>query len=375
MTTVMVFFVLNNSYPNNNNNRYDSLLSLFWSKIIPHCSFRVCLLPLTTFSNARYGIIASYLVFLPSHLQPTTNIYIYTDTQHIMSNASLIVTDSKEALPLHLNTAIATLARQAISERGAFTIALSGGSLPSFLATLHQCFNDDTAMDARWDKWHILLADERCVEESHPDSNLGSIRKEFLVHTKIPESQIHGIDAATLKNGSTQDVATQYETVVRKVLEQASGGILDLAVLGFGPDGHTCSLFPGHPLLQETQHRWVAPITDSPKPPPNRITLTFAILNQYTRHVIVCGAGTSKGPILQKVIAQISVSDQGQATTKAYTVDKGIKYEVQIQRNPAPFPCAMVEPNVTSSESSTLTWIVDADAMKAADSIKFASQM
>eukprot|EP00977_Amphora_coffeiformis_P006283 scaffold1351_cov176-Amphora_coffeaeformis.AAC.17 len=164
---------------------------------------------------------------------------------------------------------------------------------------------------------------------------------------------------------STAAVAADYEKILKDTLGK-SGGYLDLAVLGFGPDGHTCSLFPDHPLLQEST-QWVSPITDSPKPPPNRITLTFPVLNKFTRHAIVCGAGSSKGPILEKVMAAVS-TDKDQD----YTVAQGIRYRVKIERNPAPFPCAMVEPN--ESTDSSLTWVVDAEAMKASN-VTFTSQM
>ena len=268
----------------------------------------------------------------------------------------LIVSDTKEALASHLTTLIARLARQCLTERGAFTVALSGGSLPSFLSKLSQAFGSD---DPQWEKWYIVLADERCVPESHADSNLGSIREKFLANTTIPASQIYGIHPMKL-NESTESVAKDYEAKLQVAL-LASGGLLDLAVLGFGPDGHTCSLFPNHPLLNEDS-RLVAPITDSPKPPPNRITLTFPVLNKQTRHVIICGAGASKGPILKQSMAGISLPPQ------SYHVAHGIKYKVSIQRDPAPFPVAMVQPDPhVGGESSTLTWIVDNDAMENAD--------
>lgn len=278
----------------------------------------------------------------------------------------MIVADSLESLASHLNIHIASLARQAIAARGAFTVALSGGSLPSFLSTLEKAFGVDAA--AHWDKWHILLADERCVPESDDDSNLKSLRDKFLSAVPgIPESHIHGIDPSKLDE-STDAVAVDYEKVVKETLQSYSGGCLDLAVLGFGPDGHTCSLFPNHALLNETE-RWVAPITDSPKPPPNRITLTFPVLNQYTRHVIVCGAGGSKGPILEKVV-KVALEDK--TSTKE---NEAHKYQIQIQRDPAPFPCAMVDPTVSSeNEPPSLTWIVDADAMKTAV-VTFTSSM
>jgi 6-phosphogluconolactonase len=274
-----------------------------------------------------------------------------------MSRASLIVAKSKEDLPSHLTALIAGLASQSIQTRGAFTVALSGGSLPSFLTSLHDAFGDE---GAQWDKWHILLADERCVPETDADSNLGSIREKFLASTQIPSSQIYGIDQEMLSNGETTEaIAIDYEQKLQVVLKK-SGGYLDLAVLGFGPDGHTCSLFPNHSLLQEST-KLVAAITDSPKPPPNRITLTFPVLNNYTRSVIICGAGESKRPILDKVIVSMSTSED-----ESYRIPNGNKYNVSIQRNPAPFPCAMVEPSVSLSESS-LTWIVDSQAIQKAN--------
>lgn len=71
----------------------------------------------------------------------------------------------------------------------------------------------------------------------------------------------------------------------------------DMLVLGVGPDGHTCSLFPDHKLLNE-KDVWVAPVVDSPKPPTERITLTFPVIND-ARYCVFAMAGDSKADMLK----------------------------------------------------------------------------
>jgi 6-phosphogluconolactonase len=275
-----------------------------------------------------------------------------------MPSPKLLVAPSKAELPPVLCDAIANLAEAAISANGRFSIALSGGSLPKFLGKLPDTFAAKS-VDPKWDSWHVFLADERCVPITHDDSNLKSINANFLdlEGVGIPKDQVYGIDAGLTDqlmagddgaDATTEAIATKYEETLRKVLPEPH--TLDLAVLGFGPDGHTCSLFPGHPLLDLAPGKLVASIVDSPKPPPRRITLTLDYLNQHTNHVIVCGAGASKNPIIQAVFDLGDASGDDSDAASCKTLSPKLV-------SPPPYPCSMVTPK------ESLTWVVDADAM------------
>ena len=92
--------------------------------------------------------------------------------------------------------------------------------------------------------------------------------------------------------------AEAYEEGLRALLGES--GKIDVALLGMGPDGHTCSLFPGHALL-EKKDTLVASLADSPKPPPERITLTYAALNEHTAAAAIVCAGEGKAVMLEEI--------------------------------------------------------------------------
>jgi len=151
-------------------------------------------------------------------------------------------------------------ARRAQGERGRFSIVMPGGSVAeAFFPVLAEADLDWTRADVFWE-------DERAVAPDHVDSNYGFARRSLLGWVSPRVHRMPG-EAADLAAA-----ASAYEREMRGSL--ADPARLDLALLGMGPDGHVCSLFPGHSALREAS-RWVVAIEDSPKPPPARITLTL----------------------------------------------------------------------------------------------------
>ncbi|KAK4456272.1 6-phosphogluconolactonase [Podospora aff. communis PSN243] len=192
-----------------------------------------------------------------------------------------------------------------LQRHGVFKVAVSGGSLPKTLAQALLAPPKGEGDQVKWDKWEIFFADERAVPLDHADSNYALLKAELLdkLSTDTPQPTVHTIDPTQL--GDTQELADQYEQVlVRSFASRDSVKlpIFDLLLLGCGPDGHTCSLFPGHELLRETT-AWVAPIEDSPKPPPKRITLTLPVVNHAVRVAFVATGGGKK-EIMKEIFEQ-----------------------------------------------------------------------
>lgn len=166
-----------------------------------------------------------------------------------------------------------------ISKRKAFTLVLSGGSLVKALGALA---GPEYIEKIDWTRWHIFWADERVVPLSSPDSNYKAAFEEFLSKVPIPTGQVYAINESLSPEGAADDYETNLKHLAKTgVLASNTDGTypqFDVILLGMGPDGHIASLFPHHPLLQEKK-KWVAHILDSPKPPPERITLTFPVIN------------------------------------------------------------------------------------------------
>ncbi|HEX4823012.1 MAG TPA: 6-phosphogluconolactonase [Candidatus Polarisedimenticolaceae bacterium] len=173
-------------------------------------------------------------------------------------------------------------ARRAVADRGSFTLALSGGSAATVL--LPRLVR--AAVD--WRRVDVFWIDERAVPQDDPESNAGAAMTAFIRRVPLRTERVHVMPAASPDLAAA---AEEYERTMRRVL----GGTpaFDLVFLGMGPDGHVASLFPGHPLLEESR-RWVAAVTDSPKPPPARLTVTMPVL-QSARETVLFVTGTEKG--------------------------------------------------------------------------------
>lgn len=192
-----------------------------------------------------------------------------------------------------------------IERHGVFRVAVSGGSLPTLLAKALLAPGDGTAEDTpQFSSWDIFFADERVVPLDHEDSNYRLLKGELL--DKIPAGlgrpKVHTIDTNHLDEEDPQETADLYqEDLLRSFAGKDSVRlpVFDLLLLGCGPDGHTCSLFPDHELLRE-RDAWVAAIGDSPKPPPKRITLTLPVVTHGMRIAFVT-TGEGKKEVLRRI--------------------------------------------------------------------------
>jgi 6-phosphogluconolactonase len=152
----------------------------------------------------------------------------------------------------------------ALAARPSFRWALAGGSAARLYGALAR-------EKLPWARIHFYWGDERMVPPEHADSNFRAAREALLSKVPVPPESVHRV------HGEMTDAREAAALYAREIHETGAG--LDFVHLGMGSDGHICSLFPGHPLLDEGL-ALAAAIEDSPKPPARRVTLTLPALRK-----------------------------------------------------------------------------------------------
>ena len=232
---------------------------------------------------------------------------------------------------------IAQRVQEKVNERGLFTLVLSGGNTPRLLYEILSA--PPFLNDFPWSHIHFFWGDERAVPKNYPESNFGLADQNLLSRIKVPKPNIHRIPAE-----KGEWAAGEYEREIQTffdstypvpsekpflalelqnppnppLIKEGKGGFneekskvpsFDLVLLGLGRDGHTASLFPGDPALEEKQH-WTAWVPKPGQPPDHpRITLTLPILNQ-AEEVLFLVAGQEKQGIFRTILENPSKAQQ-----------------------------------------------------------------
>jgi 6-phosphogluconolactonase len=219
---------------------------------------------------------------------------------------------------------------EGVRAAGRFTLVLAGGSTPR---RAYELLAQRGAASLPWDRVHVFWSDERCVPPGDADSNFGAAKTSLLDRVAIPSANVHSLRAEIAPPSGAADEA---ERELRAFFGDAAPfPRFDLVLLGVGEDGHTASLFPGNPALEERK-RWVVAVEADAKPPRRRLTLTLPVLDA-AREVVFLAAGASKRPVISAIAAERAAAARR-------------------------FPAAMVR-------AERITWLVDEAASREVPSI------
>ena len=199
-----------------------------------------------------------------------------------MSGFALLRNADPDAVASSAASLLGELLASSLAERGRVHFAISGGTTP---AGAYRALSLPS-----WEGVEVWFADERCVGPSDPESNYLMAEQTLLGHA--PGALVHRIEGEL----GAERAAASYGVLLR---ERVGAGVpvLDVVVLGIGEDGHTASLFPGFPQLRAPAGSLCLPVHDSPKPPPDRVTLSLELLNA-ARTTVLLATGAGKADAL-----------------------------------------------------------------------------
>jgi 6-phosphogluconolactonase len=179
-------------------------------------------------------------------------------------------------------------------ERGVAHVALSGGGAE---ARAYELLGPQLES---WEGIELWFADERCVGPQDEQSNYRLVHETLISGSaSIAPERVHRMEGEL---GPKQG-ARRYALELRKLAGEDQPPVLDLIVLGIGPDGHIASLFPGAQTLDAGERALCLGVSDSPKPPPERITLSLPVLHA-ARHCLLLATGPSKADAVNAMLGE-----------------------------------------------------------------------
>jgi 6-phosphogluconolactonase len=181
---------------------------------------------------------------------------------------------------------------ESAAKKQRLSVALSGGSTPEILFSLiSEKYSDST----QWQYVHFFWGDERCVPPENPESNYGMTKRLLLSKIAIPLQNIHRIRG----EDDPEREAVRYSEEISLNINKRDGiPMFDLVILGLGEDGHTASIFPGHPELMHSDK--ICEVAYHPVTMQKRITLTGGVINN-AEAITFLVTGKKKQEVVEKL--------------------------------------------------------------------------
>jgi 6-phosphogluconolactonase len=205
------------------------------------------------------------------------------------------VHDGTEALVAAAAARFVEVVVAAQAVRGSASVVLTGGGTGIGLLELVR----KSGGDIDWSQLDVFWGDERFVPAGDPERNELQARQALLDHVPVRPSRVHPVAPSDGEYPDPIEAAAEYSAAVHAHL--AEHGAFDLHLLGMGGEGHVNSLFPDTDAVREERELVVA-VTDSPKPPPVRVTLTLPAVRR-SRHVVLVVGGAGKAAAVAAALA------------------------------------------------------------------------
>lgn len=221
-----------------------------------------------------------------------------------MSGAPRVVVHRDAALMAHATAArLLTALVDAQAAHGSATVVLTGGRNGNALLGAVAEAPARNAVD--WSRVDVWWGDERLLPEGHPERNVTQARAALWDRLGLDPSRVHPMPAADGPHGADPAAAADAYAAELATAARREGTDrlprFDVLLLGVGPDAHVASLFPGLPGVAEAG-RTVVAVTDAPKPPPTRISLSLPAI-RAAREVWLLAAGADKAPAVALALA------------------------------------------------------------------------